>query len=134
MIQVSIDGKPLTNIQSVIVNFKRGSNARGELHGDPDPLRVTIRRDCSLKADAQITPFEAAKRNPKKIKLEVRMPNSGGGDALHFEIENAFVSTWKLENISGQAASEVLHIIAGEAKLIVGQINASYKIPFTIPK
>lgn len=135
MIRVSIDGKELTNVQSVSVSFNREHNGRGELYGKPHPLLVTIHRDCSLRGDAQIVPFKAATCNPKKIRLEINMSNAGHGDALNFEIDKAFVSTWKLENISSRAASESLYIYAAETKLSTGSNNASYKLnQFTIPE
>jgi hypothetical protein len=133
MTTVKIDGKELTNIQSVMVGFKRDNNNRGELIGKPAPLHIMIRRDSSLKKDAQIEPFEAASRNPKKIKLQIKMPNAAGGDALTFDIDNAFVAKWNLGNITDEAASEVIEIYAGQTKLTASKANASYKVPLTIP-
>ncbi len=130
---VKIDGKKLTNIRSVVVRFQRSNNNRGELTGKPAPLHIIISRDCSSKEDAQIELFEAASRNPKTVNLEIEMLNTGGGNALTFDIANAFVARWNLENVTDEDSSELIEIYAGETTLTAGAANASYKAPIPIP-
>lgn len=111
MTKVEIDGVKLTNVIHVMVSLQR-KHSRGEFVGDPPPLHIVIERRCSARAHAQLVPFAAAKKHPKKILLSIKMPNAGGTESIVFDVKQAFVAEWSLENESKRVAVETLRINA----------------------
>ncbi|MDP9808298.1 hypothetical protein J2W42_001136 [Rhizobium tibeticum] len=135
MLEVKIDGTELTNVQFAQVSLTRDLDARGEYVGNPSPLHVTIERRCSLQEDRQIAMFLAAKKNPKKVALTIRMLNAAGSDSVVFELTNAFVANWRLINESEQVAYESIELYAGDCQMTAaGGGNKSYKTTMVIPE
>lgn len=135
MLEVKIDGTELTNVRFAQVSLTRELDGWGEYVGNPSPLHVTIERRCSLQEDRQIAMFLAAKKNPKKVALTVKMLNSAGSDSVVFEMTNAFVAKWRLINESRQVAYESIELYSGDCKMTAaGEGNKSYDIEMVIPK